>query len=99
MINYYFFQFIKKKNLDRTVDRGPSRGDGFRFFEFGPRWTGPCGTVDRPTVGRIRVFRIWTGPYGTVDRGPYGTVNRPGLNQTDPDRTDFNTLFSIDPPQ
>jgi hypothetical protein len=67
MINYYFFQFIKKKNLDRT---GPSRGgpapgdqrwDGFGFFEFGPPWTGsfgPCGTVDR-------------GPCGTVDRGPW----------------------------
>jgi hypothetical protein len=58
MINYYFFQFIKK--TDRTVDCPvPSRGgpapggqrwDGFDFFEFKPPRTGPygpCGTVDR----------------------------------------------------
>jgi hypothetical protein len=70
MINYYFFQFIKKKI---GPDRGPSRGgpapegqrwDGFGFFEFGPPRTGPCG------------------PCGTVDRRPYKTVNRPGLNRT-----------------
>jgi hypothetical protein len=77
MINYYFFQFIKK-NSDRTVDRPvPSRGgpapggqrwDGFDFFEFGPPWTGPCG------------------PCGTVDRGPSGFgPDRPG-----PDRLQYS---------
>jgi hypothetical protein len=79
MINYYFFQFIKKKiGPDRTgPDRGPwtvpdrpapggQRWDGFGFFEFGPPWTGPCG--------------------------PCGTVDRPGLDRTGPDRTVFNTL-------
>jgi hypothetical protein len=80
MINYYFFQFIKKKF---GPDRGPSRGgpalggqrwDGFGFFEFGPPWTGLCG------------------PCETVDRGPCGTVDRPGLDRTGPDRTVFNTL-------
>jgi hypothetical protein len=75
MINYYFFQFIKKIfGPDRTVDRpGPSCGgpapggqrwDGFGFFEFGPPWTGPCGTVDRPGLDR-------TGP----DRTVFNTLN------------------------
>jgi hypothetical protein len=66
MINYYFFQFIKKTDQTRS-DRArpiPSRGgptsggqrwDGFNFFKFGPPSTdlcGPCGTVDRASLNR-----------------------------------------------
>jgi hypothetical protein len=65
MINYYFFQFIKK-NSDRTMDRpvgvrppGGQRWDEFDFFEFGPPNTVPCGTVNRPGLDR-------TGPDQTV---------------------------------
>jgi hypothetical protein len=58
MINYYFFQFIKKKiGPDRT---GP--------------WTVPWGSGPWGlTVRRVQVFQIWTALDQTVrDRGPSG---------------------------
>jgi hypothetical protein len=71
MINYYFFQFIKKNG----PDRGPSRGgpaprgqrwDEFDFFEFGPPRTDPCGscgTVDREPPG-----------FGPNQTGPFANL-------------------------
>jgi hypothetical protein len=76
MINYYFFQFIKK-------NFGPDRTEP---------WTVPWGSGPQgPTVGRVRVFRIWTALDRTVrtvrDRGPSGfEPDRPG-----PDRVQYST--------
>jgi hypothetical protein len=79
MINYYFFQFIKKKiwtGPDRPVGVRPPGGqrwDGFDFFEFGPPWTGPFGLC------------------GTVDRGPSGFgPDRPG-----PDRLQYSSYIAL----
>jgi hypothetical protein len=88
MINYYFFQFIKKKKCVRTGPwTVPSRG--------GPAPpganSGTCSVFSNlDGLGPARVDRA--GPWTVRNREPYGTVDRPSLDRTGPDRTVFNAL-------
>jgi hypothetical protein len=82
MINYYFFQFIKK-NSDQTGPwTVPSRPVGVRPPGANGGTSSVFSNLDR--LGSDR-----------VDRGPFGTVNRPGLDRTGPDRTVLNTLYKL----
>jgi hypothetical protein len=74
MINYYFFQFIKK---NFGPDRGSSRPVGVRP----PGANGGTGSVFS-NFNRL-------GP-NRMDRGPCGSVDRPGLDRTGPDRLQYS---------